>query len=493
MGQTQSSDYDEFTNGNDAIFSEGWLINNSTHWDPMIRGEGRIGWAHTNEENDQIATNRTADIKVPDYMKSGFLIHLPWSNCRDFDIWGILKSGQEVFIRRVNAYQNARNAEKEGYHDGTAIVPIPSVDRFTHIRIRGVRGRIHYMGMGWSTSITASGADSGFVSARNIMGSAIAVGYNNPVPQDWTGANFSRRDGRGTHFDWKDDQKNYIRGDTIVDNNMFFGDNVIMSGDNSWILHSPDDGRKGLYIVPGRNGDNWEWDKVTSIESDGSINTSGLTVKNGVLSLGDTKLSGNKDEWIRLLSDPNDLGSYNKGLAGKNLWARDRLWVANRDILSELDNLNSKIMSKDEILSFIKSNKEGFKPVNNLFSSKLRDNFCLDVAGASGDTGARIHMWDCHGGDNQRLTLDNQERLVFKHSGKCIDVAGASGDNLGKVHQWDCHDGNNQKWTYDNEGRLHPKHAPNKCLDIFGHNKSNGADVGIYDCNNENNQKWDIK
>ena len=300
MGQTQSSDFDAFTNGHDAIFSEGWTVRGEIPWDPMIRGEGRTGFAHTNEDNDAITTNRTADILVPDSMISGFLIHLPWSNCRDFDILGILKSGKEVFIRRVNAYQNVRNLDTEGYHDAIAMVPIPRVDRFTHIRIRGVRGRIHYMGMGWSASITASGAESGFVSSRNIMGSAINVGYNYPPPQDWTGANFGRRDGRGTHFDWKDDQKNYIRGETIVDDTMFFN--------------------------------------------------------NGVLSLGDTKLSGNKDEWIRLLSNPDDLGSYNKGLAGKNLWARDRLWVANRDILNELDNLNSKIMSKDEILSFIKSN-----------------------------------------------------------------------------------------------------------------------------------------
>jgi len=225
MGQSQSSDFDEFTNGHDAKFSEGWTVskNNETSWDPMIRGEGRTGYAYINEDNDAITTNRTADILVPDSMKSGFLIHLPWSNCRDFDILGVLKSGKEVFIRRVNAYQNVRNNDTEGYHDAIAMVPIPRVDRFTHIRIRGVRGRVHYMGMGWSMSITASGAESGFVSSRNIMGSALQVGGDStPVPQDWTGLNLKRRDGRWSHFDWKDDQKNYIRGETIVDDTMFF-------------------------------------------------------------------------------------------------------------------------------------------------------------------------------------------------------------------------------------------------------------------------------
>jgi cytoskeletal protein CcmA (bactofilin family) len=32
----------------------------------------------------------------------------------------------------------------------------------------------------------------------------------------WTGANFKRKDGQWTHFDWKDDGKNYIRGSTTI-------------------------------------------------------------------------------------------------------------------------------------------------------------------------------------------------------------------------------------------------------------------------------------
>jgi filamentous hemagglutinin family protein len=48
----------------------------------------------------------------------------------------------------------------------------------------------------------------------NIQGSIVAAGEPH---DDWTGLNVKRRDGRWTHFDWKDDQKNYIRGDTDVD------------------------------------------------------------------------------------------------------------------------------------------------------------------------------------------------------------------------------------------------------------------------------------
>ena len=38
------------------------------------------------------------------------------------------------------------------------------------------------------------------------------------------------------------------------------GGNIILDGDNKWIIHSPDDGRKTLYIAPMENG-GWNWSK----------------------------------------------------------------------------------------------------------------------------------------------------------------------------------------------------------------------------------------
>jgi hypothetical protein len=186
-----STDFDAFTNGHEAKFSEGWVFKGEKYWDPSIRGgNDRTGYAHTNEEFDADTSNRTADIAVPAGMKSGFLFHLPWVNCRHFDIWGVLNNGQEVFIRRVNAFQNVRNDQKDNFHDGAAVVPITRVDRFTQIRIKGVRGRIHYMGTGWTKNPLdsyASGSDSGFVSAQNIVGLSDIINANKgPI----TGVNF---------------------------------------------------------------------------------------------------------------------------------------------------------------------------------------------------------------------------------------------------------------------------------------------------------------
>ena len=52
------------------------------------------------------------------------------------------------------------------------------------------------------------------------------------------------------------------------------------------------------------------------------------------------------DTWLRLLSNPEDKESYNAGLAAKDLWAKDKLWAANRDILGEIDGLKTNKVDK---------------------------------------------------------------------------------------------------------------------------------------------------
>jgi alpha-D-ribose 1-methylphosphonate 5-triphosphate synthase subunit PhnL len=75
---------------------------------------------------------------------------------------------------------------------------------------------------------------------------------------------------------------------------------------------------------------------------------------------------------------------------------------------------------------------------------------CLDVANASTKNGESIMQFDCHGGDNQRVTyVPASGQIKFKHSGKCLDVATASNKNGEIVQQWDCHNGDNQKWDID--------------------------------------------
>jgi hypothetical protein len=98
----------------------------------------------------------------------------------------------------------------------------------------------------------------------NIKG-PLGVSKDNDVPGDWTGVNAQRRDGRWTHLDWKDNGVNYLRGYTQVDDGLGVSGNVNVTGDivtnggNNWIIHTPDDGRRTMYIAPSGTAGNQDW------------------------------------------------------------------------------------------------------------------------------------------------------------------------------------------------------------------------------------------
>ena len=45
---------------------------------------------------------------------------------------------------------------------------------------------------------------------------------------------------------------------------------LVSGGSNSWIFHTPDDGRKTLYIAPKTNG-RWDWGKQFKLLNDGKM------------------------------------------------------------------------------------------------------------------------------------------------------------------------------------------------------------------------------
>lgn len=91
-------------------------------------------------------------------------------------------------------------------------------------------------------------------------------------------------------------------------------------------------------------------------------------------------------------------------------------------------------------------------------------------------------MNDCNNTNNQKLFLDEKERLVFNNN-KCLDI-----QSDGLVFQSSCNDSNTQKWKYNNE--QFKSNGTSKCLDIYAGKDTNNAEVGIFDCHDGTNQKW---
>lgn len=144
----------------------------------------------------------------------------------------------------------------------------------------------------------------------------------------WTGANFRRRDGRWTHFDWVGDQRNYIRGNTV-------SDGIISMQDHQLRLRGMDDpnhyiGWSGAVDGPriqghqgGMLATNAGGDKTIASWSNQGPHKGQFKVHQRLL-LGDKwSLSGvgdghANDDWLRLMNA--DGTNYHGGLAAGRLW-----------------------------------------------------------------------------------------------------------------------------------------------------------------------------
>ena len=233
-GEWENQYYNSFTtvSSPDTTFTpaSAWNVVNDSDWDASIRSP-YLGRASNNPENDQSAVGNNIDIVVPAGMRTGYVHYLPWNNCRYFDIVGVFSNNTEVFIKRINSYfyfEGMNN--KGGYHDGMAISAVPRADRFSKIRIKGVKGRIHYMGMAWNNDVVSSD-NTGFLNTDNLVGNfssgltssglinANAGLTSSGVITANAGLNIwnsQSTPAMNTHFSYSGDGQNYISGNTNI-------------------------------------------------------------------------------------------------------------------------------------------------------------------------------------------------------------------------------------------------------------------------------------
>ncbi|BCJ47864.1 lipase [Actinoplanes ianthinogenes] len=116
---------------------------------------------------------------------------------------------------------------------------------------------------------------------------------------------------------------------------------------------------------------------------------------------------------------------------------------------------------------------------------------CLDDSSGNGTDGATVHLWDCHGGANQKWTRTAAGELRGA-GGKCLDVYGNGTANGTRVTVWTCHGGANQRFTFGASGTITGV-ASGKCVDVNAGGTTNGTKVQIWDCNRTGAQVWSAR
>ncbi|MEV7969367.1 ricin-type beta-trefoil lectin domain protein [Sphaerisporangium sp. NPDC088356] len=120
-----------------------------------------------------------------------------------------------------------------------------------------------------------------------------------------------------------------------------------------------------------------------------------------------------------------------------------------------------------------------------------QSNRCLDVSGVSTTPGAQVHIWDCHGGTNQRWTRTTAGELRV-YGDRCLDVNANGTANGTKVQIWTCNGGTAQRFTFNANGSIVGA-GSGKCIDVKSSGTANGTLVQLYDCNGTGAQRWSAR
>ncbi|WP_199443505.1 ThuA domain-containing protein [Umezawaea beigongshangensis] len=111
---------------------------------------------------------------------------------------------------------------------------------------------------------------------------------------------------------------------------------------------------------------------------------------------------------------------------------------------------------------------------------------CADVAGGGSADGAKVQLWTCNGGANQRWTVTGS---TVRALDRCLDASG-TGDGA-VVRSWSCHGGGGQNWAAGANGSLvNPQSG--KCLDANGGGSADGTQLIVWSCHGGANQRWTL-
>ncbi|MEU8076642.1 glycoside hydrolase family 97 catalytic domain-containing protein [Catellatospora citrea] len=111
---------------------------------------------------------------------------------------------------------------------------------------------------------------------------------------------------------------------------------------------------------------------------------------------------------------------------------------------------------------------------------------CADVPGNSQTNGTAVALWDCHGGANQKWTVNPAGQLLV-YGAKCLTAAGTTDGSAVQIN--DCATATTRQWTVSSDGSV-VNAASGKCLDAYANGTVNGTTLIVWTCNGGANQKW---
>ena len=88
---------------------------------------------------------------------------------------------------------------------------------------------------------------------------------------------------------------------------------------------------------------------------------------------------------------------------------------------------------------------------DGLLRNKMNPNKCADAEGGGPSKGTDIHLWDCHGGNNQRWSWQGSTLRIASNTSMALDISDAAWGawNGQDAHLWTYHGGWGQTWRWE--------------------------------------------
>jgi hypothetical protein len=224
----------------------------------------------------------------------------------------------------------------------------------------------------------------------------------------------------------------------------------------------------------------------------------------------DKKAKSNKAQVEKLKSKTQTaISNNNKEIMDILYPSKENIDQLNAEILEERNksknfleqNANQPKSIKEKLQAWITIPKvmawgDSSNSVNNLvIYNRSNWDYIWDVDYANAVNGQTFKLWGrANDAPKQFRFIDARAEIRFVGKAgveKCVDVDLANGryDNGDRVHLWDCHGGNNQKFIVQSDGTIRPKSAQHMCLDASA-GVSYGSRIHLWQCHGGSNQKF---
>jgi hypothetical protein len=175
----------------------------------------------------------------------------------------------------------------------------------------------------------------------------------------------------------------------------------------------------------------------------------------------------------------SDLG-FTGGATVRNLWGRSS---------ETLTNSVTRTLSGHESALFKVTPAAGSTQLGGALTS-ANSGRCADSPGGTTVNATQLIVWDCNGGENQRVTYSASAKTL-RVLNKCFDAHDNQTAAGTHVELYDCNGGANQQWNVNSNGTITGVQS-GICLDVTGTTNPNGSGLELWTCNGGANQRWTL-